>query len=141
MKVRGVSRIVLPVAMIVYSCDKPGAPNHIPTATEVFHLRSECAALGEKMKNDPPVGWFGLASELSRYDPGTNRCYVELRSASSTSLYDGQTGELLANTTFSPPVRSSGVKPGLVTLPTDEDAKYKAVTDLIERMMADDRAR
>lgn len=84
-----------------------------PTATEVFHLRSECAALGEKLaarieaeyRSEGRVTSF---SPLSHYDPLTNRCYVQSQflftvrkapddySYLNTCLYDGQTGEILA---------------------------------------------
>ena len=77
-----------------------------PTATEIFHLRSECAALGEKILDANVVGPALSKSQISRYDPQTNRCYVELTvqtadttkpiSYFSRSVYDGQTGEILA---------------------------------------------
>jgi hypothetical protein len=83
-------------------------PPKAPTATEVFHLRTECAELGEKMLvklYDSP-----LADQESHYDPSPNRCYVAIRfwkgvlqdgvlvnpKLTQTLLYDGQTGGLLA---------------------------------------------
>jgi hypothetical protein len=47
-----------------------------PTATEVFHLRSECAELGEKLllKLYDSVYY----DQESHYNPQTNRCYVEV---------------------------------------------------------------
>src|SRR3990172_1063562 len=49
-----------------------------PTATEVFRLRSECAKLGEKILENNTVGSAVTQSQVSHYDPQTNRCYVEL---------------------------------------------------------------
>jgi uncharacterized protein YfcZ (UPF0381/DUF406 family) len=79
-----------------------------PTAEEVFHLRSECARLAEKMlesKNNV-IGSESIWSQSSHYNPQTNRCYVEIASQTanendpyfqaSDDLYDGQTGEHLA---------------------------------------------
>jgi hypothetical protein len=80
-----------------------------PTATEVFHLRSECAALGEKLADNIRAAYspdVSIYDPISHYDPRTNRCYVQLQSLFidkkervqhiSTFLYDGQTRELLA---------------------------------------------
>jgi len=80
--------------------------NRLPSATEVFHLRSECVALGQKILDGNVVGSALSHSQVSHYDPRTNRCYVELtiQTADTTKpldylnrvLYDGQTGEMLA---------------------------------------------
>lgn len=75
-----------------------------PSATEVFHLRSECAELAEKIMNENTIGMALTQSVLSHYNPKTNRCYAELtvQSADLSSnylaeyLYDGQTKEMLA---------------------------------------------
>ena len=82
------------------------APQQLPTATEVFHLRSECAKLGAKILNDNSVGRALSQSQLSHYNSNTNRCYIELtvQSADMTKapeimsryLFDGQTEEMLA---------------------------------------------
>ena len=70
-----------------------------PTATEV------CAELGEKIMEENDIGM--ALSQVSRYDPRTNRCYVELivvaadvtksKGVFHRYLYDGQTKELLAS--------------------------------------------
>jgi hypothetical protein len=84
-----------------------------PTATDVFHLRSECAALGEELGDriEPEYrAEYHVSSydELSHYEPRTNRCYVQLQFGftdkkapvdyyyKNTCLYDAQTGESLA---------------------------------------------
>ena len=95
-----------------------GRTNRLPTATEVFNLRSKCAELGQKLY-DKTVKCSDLHSSEQRnfpecsdflgtnYEPGTNYCYVELRTTSPVTiedkkseridhdLYDGQTGALL----------------------------------------------
>jgi len=83
-----------------------------PTATEVFHLRTECAALGKEIweeqkrqQKDTGVGY------TIHYDLQANRCYVRTTTAlrnltddghSRTTfvhiLYDGQSHEALAST-------------------------------------------
>lgn len=52
-----------------------------PTATEVFHLRSECAALGEKLLNDIGAKYrsvydVSFSDQLSHYNSRINRCYI-----------------------------------------------------------------
>ena len=83
----------------------PAANFRIPTATEVFHLRNECAKMGEKILSETLIGIDLSKSQVSKYDPKSNRCYVELFIASTdpkdelytnSVLYDGQTGEMLA---------------------------------------------
>ena len=49
-----------------------------PTATEVLNLRSQCAALAGKMLEEQVIGAALTQSQISRYDPRTNRCYVEI---------------------------------------------------------------
>jgi hypothetical protein len=76
-----------------------------PSATEVSNLRSKCAEVGEKMLGGGNTEVL-TKSQRSRYDPRTNRCYVELivQTANPTKppnffhrfLFDGQTKEMLA---------------------------------------------
>jgi hypothetical protein len=80
--------------------------HQLPTATEVFQLRSACADLGQKILEDNAVGTALTKDQVSHYDSRTNRCYVELtiNTADLTQgldylhrvLYDGQTREMLA---------------------------------------------
>jgi hypothetical protein len=89
----------------------PGAPaspvyNQLPTATEVFNLRSECAKLGEKLLHNAAGGAARSVSQVSNYRPWTNRCYVELTTEHDVNLYDGQTGRLLAHYAQEPGVSS-----------------------------------
>ena len=101
----------------------PVSTNQLPTATEIFHLRSECAQLGQQILSDNVVGRALTQSQVSNYNETTNRCYVELtvQSADMTKpqevmrryLFDGQTKELLA---------TSGVEKG-----TKSGIAYKVV--------------
>ena len=74
-----------------------------PSATEVFNLRSRCAELGEKILDQQPFISRTFPSQVSRYDPRTNRCYVEstvLTDDINTLhryLFDGRTKEMLAH--------------------------------------------
>jgi hypothetical protein len=123
--------------------------NQLPRATEVFHLRSECAALGQKILDGNSVGSALSQSQASHYDPRTNRCYVELTVQTgdtnvaldylSRILYDGQTGEMLAFAR-----REKGKKSGMVfdkqhQVTTDNNAFYDDASAFIDKMMADDR--
>jgi hypothetical protein len=78
-----------------------------PTATELFNLRRWCAALGEKMNKEMMFGSALTGTQTSHYNPRTGHCYVDLvRQDNGTdprsggyfhrTLYDGQTGALLA---------------------------------------------
>ena len=49
-----------------------------PSATEVFHLRSLCAKLGEQLFEETFIGSALTKDQVSHYDPKSNRCYVEL---------------------------------------------------------------
>jgi hypothetical protein len=80
-----------------------------PTATEIFHLRSECAEIGEKLRLELHDSSIRYEDE-THYDPATNRCFVAIRSWEgtlqdgvltnphliTTFLYDGQTKKMLA---------------------------------------------
>jgi len=80
--------------------------HQLPTATEVFQLRSACANLGEALLDETTVGSALTKDQVSHYDPPSNRCYIELTVQKANpkgfddyinrSLYDGQTKELLA---------------------------------------------
>jgi hypothetical protein len=115
-------------------------PSPQPTATEVFHLRSECAALGEKIPTSPTIAPGITASPISHYEPRTNRCYVVLNTvdapkpfthASRRYLFDGQTGEMLAYTEVRDGEKSAAIG--------DKRAGWDEVSQYIDTMMADDR--
>ncbi|MGA3371192.1 MAG: hypothetical protein ABSC48_05470 [Terracidiphilus sp.] len=90
------------------AADNQPASNRLATATEVFDLRSKCAALGEKIMSENIIGSALTHDQVSRYNPETNHCYVKLEVSTADLstprekfitheyLYDGQTKELLA---------------------------------------------
>ena len=102
-KIAGLAMLVLLSFIAECLADNLLSP---PKATEVFHLRSECAKLGEKILDASFIGPALYKSQISHYNPQTNRFYVELtvQNADTTKpllylsryLYDGQTGEMLA---------------------------------------------
>jgi hypothetical protein len=134
---------------LVYAAEQPSF--QLPTATEVFHLRSECAALGEKIMNENAIGKALTQSVYTRYNPKTNRCYVhhvvqtadlstpEDKSIFHDYLLDGQTKEMLATHSV-----ERGKRSGIVY---DLDYRAKRPNDwfgdaaekYIEDMMMDDR--
>ena len=110
----------LAIFYTVFTCSGNASAIKPITAVEVFHLRSECAALAKKILQDnlesvPRYDAIGgdvvsqtgnymvSQDQVSHYDPQTNRCYVVLTNSYSnkdghvaTILFDGQTGEKLA---------------------------------------------
>jgi hypothetical protein len=77
-----------------------------PSATEVFHLRTECGDLGRKRiaETVAEVAEYpsrSVAGGDTHYDASTNRCYVKLliiaTNYSSVYLHDAQTMEVLAD--------------------------------------------
>src|ERR1039457_4652402 len=82
-------------------------PGARPTASEVFRLRSECAKLGDKLRDENTIGPALTQDVVTKYNPETNRCYalltiqnIEKSEDVGRYLYDGQTRELLAFTKF-----------------------------------------
>ena len=87
--------VAIEVLVLAYRRTQSGS-----TATEVFHLRSECASLTEKFGALHPA--LGSSGWVSRCSPKTNRCYALLTEIGSgdthRELIDVQTGETLAST-------------------------------------------
>jgi hypothetical protein len=122
----------------------------LPTATEVFRLRSACAALGQKILDDnAPVGLALSKSQVSHYDPSTNRCYVELDIVDTPkgefhfyhrALFDGQTGEVLAFANVEKKWQKSGKVFDKQHDTTNlNNAGWDDANDYIDAKMADDR--
>ena len=102
---------------------EPETRNLPPTATEVFHLQSECVEMGKKVlegnlayrmeKLDMEQGKIPKddVTQLAHYNAKDNHCYVELSSHDTgedmkyamREVYDGQTEELLAHYSIKPP--------------------------------------
>jgi hypothetical protein len=102
-----------------------------PSATEVFNLRSRCAELCEKILKDNPASPVIDPSAFSHYDQRANRCYVELDNQYSLRLFDGQTGERLAEL-WNGPIPTAFLK-GI------QDVSREATRGFIESHMKDDR--
>jgi hypothetical protein len=109
-----------------------------PTATEVFNLRSRCEELGQKIEDENVIGSALTQSHTSRYNPRTNRCYVQLdvhtadlskpATYSSTYLFDGQTKELLAWVTSKDGKETNFVVGG----PPGRDAALSRIQEVME---------
>ena len=120
-----------------------------PTATEIFHLRSECSHLGEKILGGNIVGTALTQDQVSHYDPQTNRCYVQLTVQTAdlsklgeyfaTYLYDGQTGEMLAWARMEHGKKSGMVFDGSAPDGQDPDRFWNHATDFINGKMEDKR--
>jgi hypothetical protein len=81
-------------AFFVVMSIAPAVAQQPPTATEIFHLRTECAALADKLMHgfdemtptiEIPTRTLETYSVSSHYDPVTNRCYADLTSFFSTA--------------------------------------------------------
>jgi hypothetical protein len=112
-----------------------------PTATELFALRSACAQLGQRVLNSP-MTVLGVArgtmyTANTKYDPATNRCYVEIDSVGTGDysgdvarmLWDGQTVHGLAIAHTGP----HGGNYGIIFDPYQEG--YDATVNYINQMM------
>lgn len=127
----------------------PQQAYNLPTATEVFRLRSECAALSQKILDDNIIGNALHQSQVSHYNPATNRCYSQLTVQStslsgdyfSNYLYDAQTRDILAwasqekgkkefGNIFNGPAKTSVSDPSETT--------FQSTNDYINEVMSDD---
>jgi len=117
----------------------------LPTATEVFNLRSKCAELGDKILENNFVGSALTQEVKSHYNPETNRCYVELdvhaanldeyeKHPISRYLFDGQTKDMLAHSK-----REKDRNSGSIYDPDDIMAGYDKANAMIDSLMADNR--
>jgi len=119
-----------------------------PTATELFNLRSRCAALGNKfLDDDPLVGRSSLTKTIiSHYDPRTNHCYgdeVTQNVANPDSyfnrfLFDLQTGEMLAFARRTAKEKQNGIVVG-GPLDMRDDHGFSAANEYIDKLMQEDR--
>ena len=101
--------VVVASAVVAAACSKPPAKteerySRLPTATEVFNLRTKCAQLARDLDESFPYGLHWQRDTVSNYSAKSNRCYVTLIDSNdvekeySRNLYDGQTRDLLAYT-------------------------------------------
>jgi hypothetical protein len=129
----------------------PQAAFRQPTPTEVFHLRTECAQLAQKIMDENLIGSALTQTIVSRYDPRSNRCYAQLsvlgpEAGPSTGyvnnvLYDAQTRDMLA---FATQEKDGRRKAYVFTwiesaAPKGKPTTYEQTLDYINNLMADDR--
>jgi hypothetical protein len=125
--------------------------SQLPTATEVFQLRSLCVKLGEQLDDEMLVGSALTKDHVSRYDPRSNRCYVELMVHKispkneiddyvNRTIYDAQTKELLAFAKI-----EKGKRVGMIFDPqhgvadVSKNLGWDDANAYIDEMMLDDR--
>ena len=143
------------VVLFLVSCQRPSteqSSNRMPSATEVFELRTKCAVMGEKIMEDNIIGTALMHQQISRYNPITNRCYIKLevstadlgtpqeRFVRSQYLFDGQTKEMLASASWEGLNKKTAYlfPDNLKSLSHDPPA-YEEVDAIIERFMAEER--
>lgn len=141
--------IVVLLAASTYSALAQQRTQQLPTATEAFNLRSKCAALGEQILESNVIGSALTQSQVSHYEPRTNRCYVELtiQTADMTKpmnylnrvLYDGQTKEMLAFSRIEKGTKSGNVFDRQHQATSLQNAGWDDANAYIDEMMADDR--
>jgi hypothetical protein len=103
------TNVALILTLFIVGCSTKSASQSerhtkLPTATEVFNLRTKCAELARKFDEDMFHGIAVTQDVLSNYSIKENRCYVTLDDSDGgiinhhnlRSLNDGQTRELLA---------------------------------------------
>ena len=160
--------VVLIILFALTACDQRGAEKSAPlaqvrkpTASEVFALRSKCTELGDTILTRMQGRWDDAGAESiarldtgsdanakTRYNPATNRCYVEVDVGTINPdrevyeeiryLYDGQTREMLAfYSTHGPgdPNHDSCTE----HLGMPEHRSCQAINNKILELMADDR--
>jgi hypothetical protein len=125
--------------------------HQLPTATEVFNLRSKCAALGERILEDNTIGIALTQSQITHYEPRTNRCYVELTIQTADLskpigqhyhnrvLYDGQTKEMLAYAQIERDKKHGMVFDKQHQKTSWDNAGWDDASAYIDAMMTDDR--
>ena len=122
----------------------------LPTATEVFNLRSRCAELGQKILEGMVRGNNeAIISQASRYDARTNRCYVDLivRTIDPTKppnlfhryLFYGQTKEILAEASIYNDRKQGQVLDKQHNPTSSTDNGWDDARQYIDQMMAEDR--
>jgi hypothetical protein len=136
--------VALDVQRPTFTGVQPIATHQVPTVTEIFNLRSQCADLGQKILDQNVINSALAQEESSHYNPKTNRCYVELdvhsadltkaRDVDDRYLYDGQTKDKLA---FA--VVEYGKKIGFGGDNEPNEPDYDRALEKVVSLMADDR--
>jgi hypothetical protein len=125
----------------------------MPTATEVFNLRTKCLSLGKEVMEDNVIGSALTQEMTTRYDPADNRCYVKLhvrtveiglpreRQISGDYLYDGQTKEFLLAASAQRGTRGAQIMSDSLNKFFKDEMfpSYEEAEDVISKFMQDDR--
>lgn len=105
-------------------------------AADLFHLRSECNALGGQMIQDERLQTAKGYSWFFHYDTETGSCYVQINLTDSTGqyewLYDAQSRHFLADAIQPPEMGFITGAPG-----ADGHAAYLKAKAFIESHMQD----
>jgi hypothetical protein len=144
------------ILIALCSCRTPTGsekPASKPTATEVFDLRSKCAALGQTLLQDSLIGPALTQTQISRYNADDNRCYVRLDVSTAdlatpqqnftrdSYLYDGQTRELLAYISLEREKKVGDIFSDSLRRYAHDRASptYEEAANVIEQFMMEDR--
>jgi hypothetical protein len=140
---------ILTYVLVVAAAKAADPVYQLPTAAEIIQLRSTCAALGQQILEGNFIRLALYQEQFSRYNPRTNRCYVEMRVQTADPnkhsdrfgqyLYDGQTREMLAFAQI-----QNGKKSGRVfdlhhRTTSFENAGWDDASEYIYATMTDDR--
>lgn len=96
--------LALVLSLVLVGCAQQRQQPRQLSAPEIFHLRGECAKLGEALEKENQF-MPGVYRVVSNYSPESNRCYLESDYARTSDpdngafqdiLWDGQTKEGLA---------------------------------------------
>ena len=121
----------------------------LPSAAEEARLRSACAASGERILAVNTIRSAAYQEQFTRYNPQTNRCYVEMRVQTlafderadrfARFLYDGQTKELHAFAQINDAKKSGRVFDLNHHTISFENGGWDDAIEYIYAVMADDR--
>lgn len=153
-----ITRSMIAAAMLLFCSMASADPK--PTATEVFHLRSECQKIVEELSSNPFTGSAWSTRVTSNYNTEDGHCYMMVESTESGegskagmscaaySLYDAQTDDMKAHAETGtgcpdigpPPHKYIEQRNGMVSASEksclwDEDHRFGCVMDYINKKM------
>jgi hypothetical protein len=153
-----ITRSMIAAAVLLFCSLANADPK--PTATEVFHLRSECQKIVEDLAQAPFTGSAWSTRATSNYNTEDGHCYMMVESTESSegskvgmscasySLYDAQTDDMKAHAKAGtgcpdigpPPHKYIASRMGMVfasekSCPWDEDHGFGCAMDYINQKM------
>lgn len=122
-------------------------PYQRASASEVFHLRSKCAELGKEIQAEQVHGPALAEDQSSHYNPNTNRCFVQIGmtnmenafSYTSSTLFDGQTKEILATYTIQNGRSEAYIFGRARPINSSDQSNFDIVKSYVRELMNDDR--